>query len=278
MYVRSRCGYAVSIILAVAPGSLFAQWLDYPTAGVPRTADGKPNLAAPTPRTADGKPDLSGMYGWVTRANCGAKCNDTQISREFIDIAASLKGPVPYQAWAADLVKKRRVEQGLDPNVHCMPRGAQRIWTDDYYKRIYMVPGRVIILTERNIQYRQIFTDGRPLPQDPNPTWNGYSVGHWEGDTLVVETVGYRDDLWLDAMGKPLTEKAKTIERIRRPNYGNLEVEITIDDPKAYTAPWTVKIDQPLVFDSELLDYYCLENERDSKHMREQTPIGAPQQ
>ena len=153
------------------------------------------------------------------------------------------------------------ISKGLDPNVHCMPRGAPRIWTDDYYKRIFQVPGRVIILTERNMQYRQIFTDGRPFESDPNPTWNGYSVGHWDGDTLVVETRGYRDGLWLDASGKPLTDQAKTIERIRRPNYGNLEVEITVDDPKAYTAPWAVKIDQPLVLDSELLDYYCLENE-----------------
>ncbi|MBV8731824.1 MAG: hypothetical protein JO336_18605, partial [Acidobacteriia bacterium] len=118
------------------------------------------------------------------------------------------------------------------------------------------------------------FLDGRPLPKDPNPTWNGYSTGHWEGDTLVIETTGYRDDLWLDAMGHPLTEKAKTIERIRRPNYGHLEVELTIDDPKAYTAPWAVKMDQPLVLDSELIDYYCLENERDSAHMRQQAPIG----
>jgi hypothetical protein len=270
-----RC--AVSMIVAAAPAALFGQYLGFPTAGVPKTPDGKPNLTAPAPKTADGKPDFTGMYGWVTRANCGAKCDDTQISREFINIAASLKTPVPYQPWAADLVKKRRVEQGLDPNVHCMPRGAPRIWTDDYYKRIFMVPGRMIILTERNMQYRQIFLDGRPLPNDPNPTWNGYSVGHWEGDTLVVETIGYRDDLWLDAMGNPLTESGKTIERIRRPNFGNLEVEITINDPKAYTAPWTVKVDQPLVLDSELLDYYCLENERDSKHMREQAPIGTPQ-
>ena len=272
-----RSSYAVAIILAAVPAAVFAQWLDYPTSGVPRTPDGKPNLAAPAPRTAEGKPDFSGMWGWVTRANCGAKCNDTQISREFIDIAANFKGPVPYQPWAAQLVQKRRVEQGLDPNVHCMPRGAPRIWTDDYYKRIFEVPGRVIILTERNIQYRQIFTDGRPLEQDPNPTWNGYSTGHWEGDTLVIQTKGYRDDLWLDASGKPLTDQARTIERIRRPNYGNLEVEVTIDDPKAYTAPWTVKIDQPLVLDSELIDYYCLENERDSVHMRQQAPIGTPQ-
>jgi hypothetical protein len=276
--MRSSLRYAVPLVVCAVPSALFAQWLDYPTAGVPRTPDGKPHMTAPAPRTADGKPDFSGMYGWVTRDNCGAKCNDTQVSREFINIASSLKTRLPYQPWAADLVKKRSVQQGLDPNVHCMPRDAPRIWTDDYYKRIFMVPGRVIILTERNMQYRQIFTDGRPLPKDPNPTWNGYSTGHWEGDTLVVETTGFRDDLWLDAAGNPLTGEAKVTERIRRPTYGNLEVEITINDPKAYTAPWTVKIDQPLVLDSELLDYYCLENERDSAHMRTQEqPIGNPQ-
>jgi hypothetical protein len=274
MLKRLSSVYTVAIVLAIIPSALFAQWLDYPTAGVPRTPDGKPNLAAPTPKTADGKPDISGMWGWVNIGpQCGAHCNDTQISREFINIAASLKDPVPYQQWAADLVKKRSSEQGLDPNVHCMPRGAPRIWTDDYYKRIFQVPGRVIILTERNMQYRQIFTDGRPLPKDPNPTWNGYSVGHWEGDTLVVETIGFRDDLWLDAAGKPLTEQAKVTEKIRRPNYGNLEVEITINDPKAYKAPWTVKVNQPLILDSELIDYYCLENERDSTHMRKQEPF-----
>jgi len=276
--MRSILRNALLVFMAAAPAALFGQWLDYPTPGVPRTPDGKPNLTAPAPRTADGKPDLSGMYGWITIGpQCGAKCTDTQISREFINIASSLKNRLPYQPWAAELVKKRSIEQGLDPNVHCMPRDAPRIWTDDYYKRVFEVPGRVIILTERNMQYRQIFTDGRPLPKDPNPTWNGYSVGHWEGDTLVVETIGFRDDLWLDAAGNPLTEQAKMTEHIRRPNFGTLEVEITIDDPKAYTAPWTVKINQPLVLDSELIDYYCLENERDSKHMREQDqPISTP--
>ena len=267
---------AVWVSAALAP-ALFGQWLGYPTAGVPHTADGKPNLSAPAPRGADGKPDLSGMWGWINIGEpCGAQCTDTQISREFIDIGASLKTPIPYQPWAADLVKKRRVQQGLDPNVHCMPRGAPRIWTDDYYKRIFMVPGRVIILTERNMQYRQIFTDGRALPKDPNPTWNGYSTGHWEGDTLLIETSGFRDDLWLDASGKPLTEQGKLTERIRRPNYGTLEIEMTINDPKAYTAPWTVKLTEPVILDSELIDYYCLENERDSAHMREQAPIGTP--
>jgi len=276
--MRSSLRYALLLVFTVSQTALFAQFLGYPTAGVPRTPDGKPNLAAPAPRSADGKPDLSGMWGWVNFGKpCGAECNDTQISVEFINIAATLKGPLPYQPWAAELVKKRRVQQGLDPNVHCMPRGAPRIWTDDYYKRIFHVPGRVLILTERNMQYRQIFTDGRALPKDPNPTWNGNSTAHWEGDTLVVETTGFRDDLWLDASGNPLTEEGKMTERIRRPNFGNLEIEITINDPKAYTAPWTVKLTEPLVLDSELLDYYCLENERDATHMREQAPIGTPQ-
>ena len=199
---------------------------------------------------------------------CGAHCNDLQISWEFLNIAHSLKEPLPYQPWAAELVKKRKANMAKDdPNVRCMPRGAPRIWTDDYYKRIFEVPGRVIILTERNMQYRQIFTDGRPLPEDPNPTWNGYSTAHWEGDTLVVQTIGFRDDLWLDSDGNPLTNAGKLTERIRRPNYGTLEVELTVDDPKTYTKPWTVTIKQPLVLNSELLDYYCLEDEKDYQHM-----------
>src|SRR5579862_6180181 len=135
------------VLAALAP----AQWLDYPTAGVPKTPDGKPNLAAPAPRTANGKPDFSGMWGWETRDNCLGHCNDSQVPREFLNIAASLKNPLPYQPWAADIVKKRRVEQGLDPNVHCMPRDAPRIWTDDYYKRIFMTPDRMLVLTERNM-------------------------------------------------------------------------------------------------------------------------------
>jgi len=259
---------AAALILVAVPSAVFAQWLDYPTPNVPRTPDGKPNLTAPAPRTSDGKPDFSGMWGWENRFNCGAKCNDTQVGREFLNIAATLKGGPPMQPWAADLVKKRTATQGQDPNVHCMPRGAPRIWTDDYYKRLIQTPERLIILTERNMQYRQIFTDGRPLPKDPNPTWNGYSTGHWDGDTLVIETAGFRDDLWLDANGHPLTESGKMTEKIRRPNYGTLQIEITIDDPKAYTAPWTVVMNQPLILDSELIDYYCLENEKDFVHMK----------
>ena len=259
--------HAAALMVVTLSRAVSAQWLDYPTPGVPRTPEGKPNMSAPAPRTADGKPDLTGMWGWETRANCGAKCNDTQVGREFINIAATLKGGPPYRPETAAVVKQRTATQGLDPNVHCMPRGAPRIWTDDYYKRIIQTPDRLIILTERNMQYRQIHLDGRPLPADPNPTWNGYSTGKWDGDTLVVETIGFRDDLWLDANGNPLTNAGKMTEKIRRPNFGTLQVEITINDPKSYTAPWTVTMNQPLVFDSELLDYYCLENEKDAAHM-----------
>jgi hypothetical protein len=244
-----------------------AQWLEHPTPGVPRTADGKPDLSAPAPRTADGRPDLSGMWGWETRANCGARCTDLQISREFLNIAATLTDGLPYKPGVADLVKRRTATQDEDPNARCMPRGAPRIWTDDYYKRIFQLSDRVVILTERNMQYRQIFTDGRPLPTDQNPTWNGYSTAAWQGDTLVVQTSGFKDDLWLDAAGNPLTGTGKLTERIRRPNFGALEIEMTIDDPTSYTAPWTVTLRQPLVLDSELLDYYCLENEKSLIHM-----------
>lgn len=267
MRTRWRLLCAAMVACLAVPATGAAQWLEYPTRGVPRTADGKPDLSAPAPRTSDGKPDLSGMWGWETRANCGAHCNDLQISREFINIAATLKGGLPYKPGVAEEVKRRTAAQNEDPNARCMPRGAPRIWTDDYYKRLFQVSDRVIILTERNMQYRQIFTDGRRLPDDQNPTWNGYSTAAWDGDTLVVHTSGFKDDLWLDASGNPLTGTGKLTERIRRPSFGTLEVEMTIDDPTSYTAPWAVTLRQPLVLDSELLDYYCLENEKDLVHM-----------
>jgi len=267
MRTRWRPLCAAMVTCLAVPGTGVAQWLEYPTRGVPRTADGKPDLSAPAPRTSDGKPDLSGMWGWETRANCGAHCNDLQISREFINVAATLKGGLPYKPGVAEEVKRRTAAQNEDPNARCMPRGAPRIWTDDYYKRLFQLSDRVIILTERNMQYRQIFTDGRRLPDDQNPTWNGYSTAAWDGDTLVVHTSGFKDDLWLDASGNPLTGTGKLTERIRRPNFGTLEVEMTIDDPTSYTVPWAVTLRQPLVLDSELLDYYCLENEKDLVHM-----------
>jgi hypothetical protein len=259
---------AAALILAAALPAVNAQWLDYPTPGVPRTADGKPNLSAPAPRTADGKPDFSGMWGWETPRPCGAHCTDSSPGWAFMNLATNLKGGPPRQPWAEELVKKRGADLAKDdPNVRCLPRGAVRVLTDDYYKRFFQTPDRVLILTERNMAYRQIFTDGRPFPADPNPTWNGYSTGKWDGDTLVVQTIGFRDDLWLDSAGNPLTSAAKVTEKFQRLNYGTLRVDITIDDPKAYTAPWSIQLNQPIVLDSELIDNVCLENEKDSAHM-----------
>jgi hypothetical protein len=266
---RSCLHYAAAaLMLAAVPPAVFGQYLNYPTSGVPRTPDGKPNLSAPAPHTADGKPDLSGMWGWETNPPCGARCTDSNPGWAFMNLARSVKGGPPYQPWAADLVQKRGADLAKDdPNVRCLPRGALRILTDDYYKRFFQTPDRLLILTERNMAYRQIFTDGRPLPVDPNPTWNGYSTGKWDGDTLVVQTIGFHDDLWLDSAGNPLTSAAKVTEKFRRPNYGTLQVDITIDDPMAYTAPWSVQLNQPIVLDSELLDNVCLENEKDAAHM-----------
>ena len=201
-----------SLTRTFAPMFLFAalapaQYLGYPTPEF---------LKRPTANRISGsraanrgrQARLLGNVGMGNPAALRGRCGDTQISREFINIAATLQGGLPLQPWAAELMKQRSAEQVLDPNVHCMPRGAPRIWTDDYYKRIFMLPGvAMIILTERNIQYRQIFMDGRPLPADPNPTWNGYSTAKWDGDTLVVETTGFKDGLWLDANGDPLSRR-----------------------------------------------------------------------
>jgi len=251
-----------------APRTASAQWLNYRNAGIPRTADGKPNLNAPAPRTGDGKPDLSGIWGWEDNRPCPPEgCADQKVGQEFVNIGWSLKEGLPFQPWAAELSRKRRSENSKDdPQSRCLPRGALRILTDGLFKKIVQTPGLLLILTERNAGYRQIFTDGRPLPEDPNPSWNGYSSGKWEGDTLVIHTAGFRDDGWLDASGSPITSAAKVTERFRRPSFGTLEIQITVDDSKAYTRPWTVTLHQPLKADTELLDYICLENERDSAH------------
>jgi hypothetical protein len=255
-----------------AATALSAQWLNYPTAGVPRTPSGIPNLGAPTPRTADGKPDLSGIWQAnnvihcdTTKQNC---VNDLPISPHFFNISTGLKDPIPYQAWAADLLKKRVANEGADdPVERCLPAGAPRMHFAPTYKKIVQVPGLLVILDEYNASYRQIFTDARPLPEDPQPSWNGYSSAKWDGDTLVVETKGFRDGLWLDTRGVPLSDAAKVTERFHRVNYGNMEIGLTVDDPKAYTKPWTVNFNQFIVLDTELLDYVCLENEKDASHV-----------
>jgi hypothetical protein len=231
-------------------GSVAAQWLTHPTAGIPRLPDGKPNLAAPVPKHATGKPVLAGLW----RPSPGL----------VGDIARNLKpGEVPYQPWAEALFKERRANSSKDdPTANCIVGGVPRSDLVGYPFKILEVPGMVVILYEAVHSYRQIFTDGRSFPADMNPSWFGYSIGHWEGDALVVETRGFNDKGWLDNGGKPATDQLKVTERFVRKDFGNMDIEITVDDPKAYTKPWTVT--QPLAFqaDTELLEYICNENNR----------------
>src|SRR5215471_1526608 len=258
--------------LLATPG--MAQWLHMRTAGVPRHADGSPDLAAPAPKTPDGRADFSGM--WVARDELpcdtkerGVQCTELALTPQVVNIAVGLKDRLPYQPWAADLVKKRQAELGInDPHTHCMPPNYPRAWAFPENQKIVQVPGMVVVLHEFNASYRQIFYDGRGFPDEMTPAWSGYSVAHWEGDALIVESRGFRDDGWLDIMGNPLTDAARVTERIRRPNWGSLEIQITIDDPKAYTKPWTVVMHQKAVLDTEMLDLMCLENNKDLAHMK----------
>jgi hypothetical protein len=155
-----------------------------------------------------------------------------------------------------------------DPHVRCLPDNPPRPWTMPHLTKAVHTPKLLVLLYEANAMYRQIFIDGRPLPQDPNPAWNGYSVGRCEGDTFVVQTTGFHDNMWIDMRGSPMSDAAKLIERIRRPNYGSLELEITVDDPKVYTRPWTVNMAQKIELDTELIDEFCLENEKSYERMR----------
>jgi hypothetical protein len=261
----------MALLVAMPAVPLSAQWLNHPTAGIPRTSDGKPNLAAPAPRTSYGKPDLSGIWQ-LEPVPCTPSainnCDDYPGGPEFRNIGARLAGGLPYQPWAAEAVKKRTADLGRDdPVASCQPSGALRLFTYPPYRKIIQTPGVMVVLSERDVTYRQIFTDGRALPRDPSPSFNGYSSGRWEGDTLVVETNGFRDGIWLDRNGSPMTEAARMTEKFRRLSLGRLDIELTIDDPKAYTKPWTVKLHQLLVPDTELLDYFCQENEKDAVHL-----------
>ena len=256
--VRSYVRVCVLVAYGLPVG---AQWLDYPTAGIPRTSDGKPDLVAPAPRTADGRPDISGI--WQLEPSCPPEgcvqfVSDYPIGQEFRNFGWKLPGGLPYQPWAAELFKQRSAQLGEhDPVALCRPGGALRFLTFPPPRKVLQLPGLVVMLSERDVTYRQIFTDGRPLPENPDPTWNGYSIGEWEDDALVVHTIGLRDGTWLDRLGSPLTDAARITERYRRVNFGRLEIEVTVDDPKAYTRPWTVTLTHLLMPDTELLDYHC---------------------
>jgi hypothetical protein len=273
---------------------LAAQWLKYPTPGVPRKADGKVNMSAPSPRLQDGKPDFSGV--WTTaepnRRRTGVlsspkeppgprepqSSGETQspgdpgaitASRQMANIGVDLPGGLPYQPWLVPIVKERTDNLAKDdPHIRCWPDNFIRAYGMPHLLKFIHSPNLLVMLNEMNAGYRQVFTDARPLPVDPNPSLQGYSSGKWSGDTLVIDSTGFRNDTWIDWNGSVLTEAAKVQERIRRPDFGHLEVQVTVDDPKAYTKPWTVTLKQRIVVDTDLVDEICLENEQSLKHMK----------
>jgi hypothetical protein len=184
----------------------------------------------------------------------------------FGNVGSGFPGGLPLQPWATELINKRRADNSKDnPDAHCLPMGFMQFHNHPEPNKIIQTPNVIVILYEANEGIRQIHTDGRQLPgPDVEPWWYGYSVGKWEGDTLVVETRGFRDGVWLDVQGTPLTDAAKVTEKFRRVNYGNLEIEVTIDDPKAYTKPWTVKVTQRIMLNTDLIEFIC--EERDATH------------
>jgi hypothetical protein len=259
----------LTAFLLMACTTVSAQWPSRPTPGIPKKADGSPDLNAPTPRAADGKPDLSGLWELEKNRPCPPEgCNDMEISQEFVNLGWNMKDGLPFQPWAAALVKQRRADFGKDdPGSLCQPTGIVKLVINPFFRKFIQLPGLLIVLNERDVNYRQIFMDGRSLPKDAFPTSYGYSTAKWDGDTLVVETSGFPDGQWLDRAGSPLTESGKITERYRRVNYGTMEIEITVDDPKAYTRPWTAKVKQFIRLDSELIDYFCMQNEKDTPHL-----------
>ena len=254
------------VLLTALTIPLSAQWLQYPTPGVPRLPDGTPNLQAPTPRTPDGKPDFSGIWEPEKNRPCPPEgCADMQVPLEFLNIGSSLKDGPPYQPWAAEIRRARMEQNGKDdPVSRCLPGGIVKLHTTPQLRKIIQIPGLLVTLNEMDATYRQIFMDGRQLPQIDIASFKGYSTGKWEGDTLIVESAGFPDGIWLDRNGSPLTDAAKITERFRRANYGRMEIEITVDDPKAYTRPWTIKLNHNIVLNTELIDYICTENEKDA--------------
>jgi hypothetical protein len=236
-----------------------AQWEPFKDKNMPRTPDGKVDLTAPPKKAADGKPDLSGF--WMP---------DGSGVRHLMNLAADMKpGEVPLTPWAEGVLKERMATNGKDhPGARCLPSGIPEKLSIPDGLKVVQTPDLVVFLYESRTIYRQVFLDGRPLPKNAQPTWMGYSVGRWEGDTLVVETIGQNGKTWLDMRGLPATEQIKVTERYSRPNIGRINIDVTIDDPKAYTKPWSVKLAWRLVPDTDLIESICEENNQAPLHIK----------
>ena len=251
----------VAAACVMCSATVRTQWLDYPSAGIPRLPDGKPNLTAPVPRTAEGTPDLSGI--WEVVGDRVMETDGRVRSKYVYDIAADMPGGAPFLPWAKALHDERQKALGVGaPSERCLPHGIpDAMLTRTLPFKILQMRGATLILYEEFNNWRQIFTDGRPLPKDPQPAWLGYSVGSWEGETFVIETAGFNDKSWLDAGGTPHTEALRTTERLRRTDFGHMEIAFTFDDPRTFTKPWSATVKFNLLADTELLEHHC-DNEK----------------
>ena len=257
-------------ITALLAGSAAGQWLNYPTPGIPRLADGKPNLAAPAPRLADGRPDLSGVWANECALYNGSPCFPRSL---FFDLAKDLKpGAVEMTPWAAAISAQRHSRNHVDdPYGICLPPGVPRIDFGGGPFKVLQTPGVTALLYETLVGmiFRQVFTDGRPLPVSGEPTWLGYSVGRWDGDDFVVDSAGFKDGGWIDtAKGHPNSDALHVTERFRRKDFGHMDLTITITDPKAYVKPWTMTAGLQLQPDTELIEAFCDDHEKTMEHRR----------
>jgi hypothetical protein len=265
----------IGTLLAAAAAWAHAQWLNYPDPRTPRAKNGKPNLRAPPPRAPDGKPDLSGVWegeptphGEVTRV-LGEHFYHLQVdvednSKYTFNLLWDLKPEEELlRPEAAALLKGRRGS----PGENCLPGGIPFAMLITPFK-IVQTPREIVMLFEHPDPPRQIHTDGRPLPKDPEPSWQGTSSGRWHGQTLVVETIGFNGRSWLDVIGHPRSESMRLTERYSRRDFGHMDVEMTFDDPKLYTRPFTVKLPMRLIPDSsDVFEDVCAENEKDRAHL-----------
>jgi hypothetical protein len=268
------------VVLASAMAFMNGQWLNYPSPGTPLTRDGKPDLTAKAPRTSNGKPDLSGVWnieppqpGEIERlygdigANVVAGDDLRTFSRYFINLFIDFRGAEPVTTEAAALALRNRENVTDSPTSRCLPLALPRRYFLPFPFKIFQTPEAIAIFYEADGAFRQIHTDGRKLPVDPFPTWMGYSTGKWEGDTLVVDTAGFNDKTWLDAMGHPHSEALRVRERFHRRDFGHLDMEATVEDPKTLTKPVTIKFTELLIPNSDILENFCAEGERDHAYM-----------
>jgi len=238
-------------LLASAPAP--AQWNNVPELDAPRTADREVNLEAPPPRLPSGRIDLEGVWGIEGPPQ---HLHDLALGMDPDD--------VPYQPWAKELYEERvtGAHFGRDPDANCLPQGVPRVGFVPGPWKIVESANSIVIIYEAFTLWRQIFTDGREPDPNAYPNWQGYSTGTWDGDTFVVETTGFNGRIWLDTGGRPSTTQLHVTERFSRTAFGRMTVDVTINDPGAYTAPWHASVPVVLQVGWEPLEYICGENNK----------------